>query len=65
MKIKCLVGTVASGVVMTPGKDYEVSDRDGNYLCNVGKAEHVDKPAAKEKGLNTKTGPAVQKGAGK
>ena len=45
MRIKVLKATAASGVHLVKGKIYNVSDFDGQFLINLGKAKiSVQKP---------------------
>ncbi len=51
MKIKVLKATAASGVHLEKGKIYDVSDFDGEFLIDRGKAEISKQKPKKQQNL--------------
>lgn len=44
MRIRILRGTVCNGVAVTPGQLVETDERQGAFLCQIGKAEQAEIP---------------------
>lgn len=65
MKIKVLAGTIASGLRLAVGDVHDVSERDGNLLIALGKAElagdAVDDDSKPDSGLTTENTAIVKK----